>query len=66
MTSGDASFPAGEMREASHTGSEKKEKGEAVARQRKENVDRDEDGKGKYGTKMSRGVGVRQTLTKAS
>lgn len=58
--------PAGEMREASHTGSEEKEKGEAVARQRKGNVDRDEDGKGKYGTKMSRGMGVRQTLTKAS
>lgn len=42
------------MQKASHAGSEEKEKGEAVAQQRKENVDKDEDGKGKYG----RWVGV--------
>lgn len=54
------------MRKASHAGSEEEEKGEAVAQPRKENVDKDEDGKGKYGMKMSRGMGIRQTLTKAS
>ena len=37
-----------------------------MAQQRKENMDKDEDGKGKYRTKMSKGMGVRQTLTKAS
>lgn len=62
-------FSAGEMRKASHAGSEKKEKGEAVAQRRKENVDKDR--RGKYRTKMSRGKmgereGGRQTLTKAS
>lgn len=44
------------MRKASHARSEEKEKGEAVAQQRKENVDKV--GKGKYGTKMSRGMGL--------
>lgn len=63
---GQCIFPVGETRKASHARSEKEEKGEAMAQQRKENMDKDEDGKGKYGTKMSRGMGVRQTLTKAS